>query len=90
MKIGIKYCGGCNPRFDRTDIAQRLRNDFPDSEIVSAQPDDQLDYVVVVCGCNSACAQIDGLMGKHGRSILTHDEAYSTLLEEIKQMGEAI
>ena len=86
MKIGIKYCGGCNPRYDRTNIAQRLREDLPESEIVSAAPEREMDYVVVVCGCKSACALVDGLSGKYGRTILTESDAYGGLLETLKRL----
>ena len=27
MKIGIKYCGGCNPRYNRTAVVSRLKKD---------------------------------------------------------------
>lgn len=86
MKIGIKYCGGCNPRYDRTDIVRRLRGDMPGAEIVSAVPGAELDYAVIVCGCTSACADADGIMGKHGRMLLTSGNAYEELLERLKQL----
>lgn len=86
MRIGIKYCGGCNPRYDRTNIAQRLREDLPESEILSAAPGLNMDYVVVVCGCKSACALVDGLAGRYGRTILTEPDAYDGLLNTLKQL----
>lgn len=86
MKIGIKYCGGCNPRYDRTNIAQRLREDFPGDEIVTATPGLDMDYVVVVCGCKSACALVDGLTEKYGRTVLTESDAYDGLLKTLEQL----
>ncbi|MEA4852981.1 MAG: hypothetical protein VB082_01745 [Christensenella sp.] len=86
MKIGIKYCGGCNPRYERTNIAERLRLDLPEARIVSASSESQMDYVVIICGCMSACANVDGLMGEYGRSIITHHDAYKELLEKLKQV----
>lgn len=29
MKIGIKYCGGCNPRYDRNQEVEKLKKNFP-------------------------------------------------------------
>lgn len=29
MTVAVKYCGGCNPRYERTELAERLRADFP-------------------------------------------------------------
>ena len=62
MKIGLKYCGGCNPRFERASIAALLRRDFPGAEIVSVLHD-PAEISVIICGCPSACASADALAG---------------------------
>ncbi len=90
MKIGIKYCGGCNPRYDRTNIIERLKRDLPESEVFAAAPAADMDYVVVVCGCRSACALVDGLIGRHGRAILTESDAYEGLLNELERIQRKI
>ena len=59
--IGIRYCGGCNPRYDRVAAVQKLRTLFPDVEFTTAQSGEKYEGVVVVCGCYSACAGIDDL-----------------------------
>jgi 4-hydroxybutyrate CoA-transferase len=77
MRIGMKYCGGCNPRFRRGSVAERLRRDFPDIELVPAEgPGPQLDLVVIVCGCPSACATLDGRAGIHGSVLMADEEEY--------------
>lgn len=86
MKIGIKYCGGCNPRYDRTNVIEQLKKDLPGSDAFLAEPFADMDYVVVVCGCKSACALIDGFEGRYGRTILTESDAYDGLLSELKQI----
>ena len=84
MVIGIKYCGGCNPRYDRTAVAARLLQDLPGVRIVSAG--NAPDYVVVLCGCSSACAQHQHLTGRHSKSVLTREEDYAPLLEKLKEL----
>lgn len=37
MTVAVKYCGGCNPRYERTELAERLRADFPGVRIVRAE-----------------------------------------------------
>lgn len=86
MKIGIKYCGGCNPRYDRTNITEQLKRDMPGSEVFTAEPALTMDYVVVVCGCKSACAFAEGLEGRYGRTVLTESDAYDGLLEELRKI----
>jgi hypothetical protein len=83
MKIGIKYCGGCNPRYDRTAIVTRLEHDLSDVQIGLAGGE-KPDYVVVLCGCSSACALHANLTGRHGKSVLTRGEDYAPLLEALR------
>lgn len=78
MKIGIKYCGGCNPRFERASIAARLREDFPEATIVSALQG-PADVVAVICGCLSACAYSDAPKGAKGTYVIAGPEEYETL-----------
>lgn len=33
MKIGIKYCGGCNPRYDRSHEVDKLKKRFPNTRL---------------------------------------------------------
>ncbi len=89
MKIGIKYCGGCNPRYERTRIAAKIMEDFPDSEIVTAGAAKDLDFAVIICGCNSACALHDKLSGRYGKIILTGNKDYARLKEELARRSES-
>ncbi len=57
MKIGIKYCGGCNPTYDRTDVATKLKLHIGQSDSIEiAKKEIIYDLVVILCGCTSACA----------------------------------
>ena len=59
--IGIRYCGGCNPRYDRVAAVNKLKSLLPEMAFESVQPDHDYDSVVVVCGCDAACAKTDDL-----------------------------
>lgn len=80
MKIGLKYCGGCNPRFERSSIAALLRRDFPAAEIVSVLHG-PADMTAIICGCPSACASADALAGPV--FTLTSPEDYEELRRRI-------
>jgi 4-hydroxybutyrate CoA-transferase len=88
MRIAVKYCGGCNPRYDRPALAARLKQDLPWAEVIAAgeQP---ADYVVVLCGCSSACAQHALLLGVQGKSVLTCGADYPRLLETLRSLKNA-
>ncbi|MEA5004401.1 MAG: hypothetical protein VB081_13025 [Christensenella sp.] len=88
MTIGIKYCGGCNQRYERTHIVRDLKRDFPRSEIVPAGED--IDYAVVICGCMSACALHDTLEGRYGKTIITEQGDYAQLKQELMRIENKI
>ncbi|NLI53625.1 MAG: hypothetical protein GX417_04795 [Clostridiales bacterium] len=59
--VGVRYCGGCNPRFDRVGFVRRLQEEFPEISIEYAEEGRQYAAVLVVCGCHAACASQNGL-----------------------------
>jgi len=61
LRIGIKYCGGCNPEYDRVAVVNRLVEDLAEeAEFLPASSPD-LDLVLVVQGCRTACADLSSL-----------------------------
>ena len=55
MRIGIKYCGGCNPRYDRVAAVKELQRRHPEWTVEPAGEGGQ-EYILVVCGCTAVCA----------------------------------
>ena len=59
-KLAVKYCGGCNPSIDRTELAGKLavllaeRN--ADWKLVALK-DNAYDAVLLVNGCPVGCVQ---------------------------------
>jgi len=88
MIVGIKYCGGCNPRFDRTALVDHLRRAFPVLTFVGAAElgAEKADFVVVVCGCPAACAAHEGLEGSRGKQIVTSAEEYAAVERRIASL----
>jgi len=61
LRVGIKYCGGCNPEYDRVAAVNRLAEDLrEDVEFLPASAPD-LDLVLAVQGCRTACADLGDL-----------------------------
>ena len=63
MKIALKFCGGCNPLYDRRAAAEELKRLFPDMEY-AAPEDKDCPASLLVCGCAAACADRTGLPGE--------------------------
>jgi hypothetical protein len=73
MRIGIKFCGGCNPRYDRSGALGKIRahfekdaDDFAKDNIEKgkaifdfAKDGGKYDLLLVICGCSNQCASTD-------------------------------
>lgn len=84
MNIGIKYCGGCNPRYDRSDFINRLKKDLGEGhEFQVARKDNVFDTILVLCGCTSACADYSELKAIQDKIIITEKEEYERVLKKL-------
>lgn len=62
MNIGIKYCGGCNSRYNRAAAVRKVIDSFPQHTFIYATQGASLcDIWLIVCGCITACASTEGL-----------------------------
>lgn len=59
--VGVRYCGGCNPRYDRVALMKRLQSFFPEETFAAAQPGVRHPALVVVCGCPNQCVKLSDL-----------------------------
>lgn len=64
MKIGVKYCGGCNSRYDRTKQVAKLIQQFPTHTFTYQPGQEVCDICLLVCGCMTACATPEGIAAK--------------------------
>ncbi|MBW1783532.1 MAG: hypothetical protein JRL30_22660 [Deltaproteobacteria bacterium] len=62
-RVRIKYCGGCNPTYDRVDLVEQLKVRLGGTvEWVSSEAD-ACDLVLAVQGCETACADLNAFDG---------------------------
>jgi 3-hydroxyacyl-[acyl-carrier-protein] dehydratase len=59
LKIGVKYCGGCNPAYDRIKAVETIRRSISEHEFVPFSEECVYGAVLVVCGCSARCAHAD-------------------------------
>lgn len=72
MTRAVKYCGGCNPRFDRVALVRRLEQQLGET-LPAAQPGVHYDEIYVVCGCSARCPDLSDLSAK-AFFLLDHEE----------------
>ena len=58
-RIGIKYCGGCNPKYERVEMIQQVQSLVGDRFVFLRQDQQDLDGRIAVNGCPRACAVRD-------------------------------
>lgn len=65
--VGVRYCGGCNSRYDRVAVVKKLKKLLPHTEFMIAEAAHDYDAVLVVNGCSTACADISDISLPPGR-----------------------
>lgn len=91
MLIGVKFCGGCNPRYDRGKALEAIRQGTKGAAaFVIAEEGTEYDRLLVIGGCTNCCASVDRYTVK-GDSIRMWDEDHiDTIINNIKKWGNDI
>lgn len=53
-RVGVKFCGNCNPYFNSGDLIKRLKTDLPEIEFVKYD-EEPFEVLLVFSGCESNC-----------------------------------
>lgn len=76
-KVALKYCGGCNPTYDRMGAVREIERSSGGA-ISFVDPDtSDFDFVLVVCGCSVECADVRRFSKMRIIRISSYDDARS-------------
>lgn len=79
--IAIKYCGGCDPSFDRVAVFNEIKERLG-KKIEWVLAGDYSDVpVLVMCGCATACADTNQLNGNRVIRISDSMDIHSVVAE---------
>jgi hypothetical protein len=84
LRIGIKFCGGCNPAFDRVAAVERIKRELEGKAEFVPLDDETAEMVLAVMGCGNACAELGEIKGKQV-IIITEDSRVDAVIDEIKR-----
>lgn len=87
MVIGIKYCGGCNPVYDRGKRVRKFQEANPGHEYVTSSDRKDCDYWMVVCGCSRLCAGLEGLSARRKVVMLCDEVSFQVFERELQAVG---
>jgi hypothetical protein len=83
-KIAVKFCGGCNPRYNRgaayNTIAEALR---PEAELEVAKEGVSYDALLIIRGC-TACPYLYEEIDAKKRVICTSKEEIPESIEQLR------
>ena len=84
--IAVKYCGGCNPHFDRVRLVESILGGLPGLE--SASYDGApVDFALIVNGCSRSCASGFEMQNRHGKFVVSSfDEGEAVKIELRKNL----
>jgi phage gp36-like protein len=79
LKVGIKYCGGCNPYYDRVALVKQIESRLRGKVEFVSPHSDHVDFVLAVEGCQTACADLSAFQGKTIHIISRKEDAVKFL-----------
>jgi len=59
MKCGVRFCGGCNPNYERGQAFRDIQACCPGIDFANATEEDSYDILLVIGGCSSCCASYE-------------------------------
>ena len=76
-RVALKYCGGCNPGFDRVAYVEKIKSAAgPDIEWVTMD-EEGFDAVLLVTGCDTACPRRSVDFSEYKQALLSRDDKAS-------------
>jgi hypothetical protein len=83
IKIGLKYCGGCNPEYDRVAVVRHIEERLQGTvEFVEPEPENEtIELILAVEGCGTACADLSAFQGMAIRTITSIEDAEQFIRE---------
>jgi hypothetical protein len=73
-RILVKYCGGCNPRYDRVALVEKLAASLKGKAELVYSESEGVDMVLAVQGCETACTDLSAFQDLEIRSITSVEE----------------
>ena len=85
MRVGVKFCGGCNETYSRGQYYIKLRESLKDFDFEYALSNVEYDRLLVICGCKSACASIDGFLFHGNPIVITQEEEFYSVKKRLEE-----
>jgi len=88
LRIGIKYCGGCNPLYERVEMIQQAQSQLKDRFLFLRHDEPDIDVLVLMSGCHRTCAGKDLNTVKIPLCSVTVENDFDTLINWLKSLDQ--
>ena len=86
LRLALKYCGGCNPDYDRVAVAASIRARLDGRvEFVTAGDGSGVDIVLLLAGCETACADLDQFAGSEIMTVTSRKKSEVVIERVLKR-----
>ena len=87
LRCTVKFCGGCNPRYDRGEAYQTVRSSLSGAAEFS-YPEDGASYdvLLIIRGCTGCPYLYEEINAAH-RVIITESSQIADAIREIEQIA---
>jgi hypothetical protein len=85
MVISIKYCGGCNPRYDGEAQVKRIEAAIG-AELVPFDPHSPPDISIVVKQCPMKCIEASAFPGRINTFLIDTSKKTDEVIKQLKQI----
>lgn len=75
--MALKYCGGCNPGFDRVAYVEKIKSAAGPSIEWVAFDEEGFDTVLLITGCDTACPHRTVDFSKYRKTLSIKDDKLS-------------
>jgi len=87
-RIGIKYCGGCNPGYERVEMIEQVRFRFNDRFLFFRHDEPDIEVMILLSGCHRACATQDLNPTEISRYSVTGENDFENLIDCLTSLHE--
>jgi len=87
-KIGIKYCGGCNPGYERVEMIHRVQFRFNDQFLFLRHDEPDIEVMLLVSGCPRACANKNSNHPKVPSRSIVGESDFKSLIDWLVALDE--
>jgi hypothetical protein len=88
--IAIKFCGGCNPTYDRVEYWEKIKSETADKITWTGADYPDVKAALVICGCQTACPEKNFDPARYSKLLVVRDQEMvpEEIIKKIITWGE--